>query len=1000
MEQEEASGQVQVYCWVNGRQEELDECVFTIEADERTLTTQVVHEEDSSSTDQRSYDFSHVFSGTSDLLEIYRKCGRTIENQVWAGESASLISYGARTTYKTTGLLGIGGNLRGDLRKDAQLQNFGLLGGILHGLYHKIQHANANSVVDESDDIHDQVYCIGISCWEMNADMGVRDLLQPSSMPTHEHQNHQSIMDHMTTIYAPTLQVANEIVLETREKSLNWISSSEDDQEDTPTYRPRSNQAHMILRLVLFNAKEEQVSSLHFVDIVGLSRSGGQMLPHSTTNENENLMSECRLEQDVLRLNTMLSELADNRNNPPPKTTIENDNLLCAACRPMLMGNNQTTFFACVNASKKNWYDSINTLRIMSRARSIPCHKSSRVHVSTCDELSMIPWTSSSRRNNREEHFASDEDPPAEAAGENDEIEEFRDNLNSFESKLDLNQHETDLAWASEQASLLNDFGLALESNSNAEELLKTTLETARLNAFEFELDLHHKARSNSELTTRLSPVSCFPTNPLDREEVTTGAGQEPEQRMMMDDDHLLTSDLEPHHETGSISENSLSSDSQVSSAWLEGFASRKKQLLGGSLAESQRSMQSCLPTPTKKMTNNNAGKVTTVDPIKITETKLLRANYHTLLNLVKTQDRRYSELESHVATLESARVERELEHELALDNFRLATLDAQSKLRHVTHMSLYAPDFEQYERQIQTLSRLVRTLESEQVRLVLDKSDWSNANSTSDSDWSKSNSKSKSDWSKSKSNNSKSKSKNSKSKIEQLQNQLEALAVTLNERTLQLAQVQRQERRVQISDRLLQDHARKTKRYQVQLEEQEQALVNCRLQLKAVEAERDQLRSDAREQHAKENDEKMARLTLEEELVQLKMFISTTQPEKSPPPPPKHLKHLYKQFPFLAQDDASSSSNNNNQEFGREKKIIQQLVHLATLSSHHQELLPLIQELSRESNARQNQARDFVSREQDYVHLLMDIASEKASLPESTLKDQIHQEFASLRGV
>jgi len=299
-------------------------------------------------TQLRRYNVSSAFN-TSEETQ-----GRSLKDNVakpalewlWDGFNACIMAYGQTGMGKTQALFGEDGVC------DVTLQS----------LFNKIN-ASKESAAN---------YTVGISYWDLH-DNNVVDVLPFET---------QKSSTKFCTVQVPGASYAHRLLREGRSRSINWSEN-----------QANSNEAHSFVRVVLHDAKNSRVSTLHIVDLVGCQSLSKDVRGHPAGTAAEALSRKVA-NQQLLVLSRVISELASAKTaKEEGKVMSSRASKLTQILSPLLGGNCKTYVIATVSDSTHNYLDTVNTMRLMQRACSIQtaCMRTFEVEV---EDLKLTPLES------------------------------------------------------------------------------------------------------------------------------------------------------------------------------------------------------------------------------------------------------------------------------------------------------------------------------------------------------------------------------------------------------------------------------------------------------------------------------------------------------------------------------------------------------------------------------------------------------------------------------
>eukprot|EP00898_Chlorokybus_atmophyticus_P005064 jgi/Chlat1/5559/Chrsp369S08997 len=317
----------------------------------------------------RRFKLPNCLGPSSTQEDVYTSVGKPALDWVWSGFNAAVVAFGQTGTGKTHTLYGVN---HGE-------PNAGLVSRCLSALFTR------TSAVEGT-------YSIGLCCWELRG-AAVVDLLSPSTDINAAHK---------TTSPRPVCVTSSLQALEALAKaqraSLNWTQKC----SGMPS-TPLPNRAHMFTQVMLYSHEHRRVSSLHVVDLVGFqplsarhtspwqapeASAGGTALAMQTERDRR-LAS-----QQLLGFTRLISEMSQRCGSQKPSSTAPlvtgRDSALAQQIGTLLAGNCKTHLLATVSFKEADYLDTVNTLRMLSRARPIytPCMQTQNVSLAS---LNLLP---------------------------------------------------------------------------------------------------------------------------------------------------------------------------------------------------------------------------------------------------------------------------------------------------------------------------------------------------------------------------------------------------------------------------------------------------------------------------------------------------------------------------------------------------------------------------------------------------------------------------------
>ncbi|GAQ79779.1 hypothetical kinesin-like protein [Klebsormidium nitens] len=301
----------------------------------------------------RTFSCTQAFPPGASQLGFCAQVGAPIIDWLWDGFNALLLGYGQTGTGKSHSLFG------GSSYGPASEQD-GLMHHILSTLLERSKKTESGSCT------------VGLQCWEVRGEKTV-DLLRgdkASAIGTTD----------VTAVLIETPVDVTSVLSHCRRASVNW-----QDRKGDAGARPLPNRAHAFVRVTLTRGPESHVSTLTVVDPAGFPSVTSQAPPTSQTSESTFSDIDRKTARDNQRsltaLARLLSEVSQHcedaaRGKPQPsrlltgpRTTLTNQLV------PSLTANCKTFLLATISPSADSYLDSVNTLRVATRARAIvtPC---------------------------------------------------------------------------------------------------------------------------------------------------------------------------------------------------------------------------------------------------------------------------------------------------------------------------------------------------------------------------------------------------------------------------------------------------------------------------------------------------------------------------------------------------------------------------------------------------------------------------------------------------
>lgn len=174
----------------------------------------------------------------------------------------------------------------------------------------------------------------------------------------------------LTAVQVNSVEEAETLFAAAREMSENWRTNAEGGFESL------HNRGHFFVRLMLYEAREKRLSSLHIVDLAGTlpSNLGADMRAKLGSDEQ---LTACRMGLNQFR--SMVWELSKSDGSAPVDllaVTSTRKSKLAQFMAPVLAGNCRTYLLACVREDS-TFADACKTLELSVQAGKIctPCMK-------------------------------------------------------------------------------------------------------------------------------------------------------------------------------------------------------------------------------------------------------------------------------------------------------------------------------------------------------------------------------------------------------------------------------------------------------------------------------------------------------------------------------------------------------------------------------------------------------------------------------------------------
>lgn len=213
-------------------------------------------------------------------------------------------------------------------------------------------------------------YTLAVSIWELVHSQSdhcevVTDLLRVSDA-----KPLPGTAGDLTTVQVNTVEEANMLFAAAREMSENWRTNAEN------SFEPLHNRGHFFIRLLLHEAGEQRVSSLHLIDLAGTLPSNISADLRGKLGSDEQLTA-CRMGLNQFR--SMIWELAKSDGSGTVDLTAvisTRKSKLAQFLAPVLAGNCRTYLISCIREDS-SFADACKTLELSVQAGKIctPCMK-------------------------------------------------------------------------------------------------------------------------------------------------------------------------------------------------------------------------------------------------------------------------------------------------------------------------------------------------------------------------------------------------------------------------------------------------------------------------------------------------------------------------------------------------------------------------------------------------------------------------------------------------
>ncbi|PRP88240.1 viral A-type inclusion protein [Planoprotostelium fungivorum] len=605
---------------------------------------------------ERKYPFATTFGSEASNDDVFQSLNEGICRWLKDGYNVNLITVGYSGTGKTHTLYGTSSEA-----------------GLIHQLIKYIMQS-----LDESN------YRFGLSCWDVGREEAY-DLLTTDE----EHNPFPlSISEDASTVEIQSPSGFEHMMSLVKKRSPNW-------KEDGL----RPNIFHNFLRLVIYKRSDGSVSTLHAIDLIGLTTKGSEASTYKNLSRDNKWIS-----QDVLCLTRIITDMSTRE---PTRGHSTGDSRMADYLGP-IMQCGKNWMVGCISPMDVDHTDTTSTLRLLSRCAAAR---------SRCDILSGIP---SDRI-----HFASFYDKMDDKAKE----ERARDEKTEGEREsmiqpIDPNQTRH-ISFMGDDRFLFYDREQS-ESMGGSDEYHEDDFIDAGVEEIEAELNTfltNREERRNNSMRS-----DSYPSQGDEAEEV-----EEKRRRVKDKEDHRS---IEPSQRARkSIKElfnrqsASPSMDSQLDSQRKpprrEELTSMLDQLrrevaveLGQSmLNESHQMTTSAINRTFRSSTHDHIGSIVG-DPhfsrkVLETEIDLLKRNYQTALNVIKEEENTKAAYEEVIEEVKLEMEELRLEHEVKAEMMTL-----RNKLKRLEEGSNYSDVFSLYEMEQERLQAEIMHLRNDNQKL------------------------------------------------------------------------------------------------------------------------------------------------------------------------------------------------------------------------------------------------------------------------------------------
>ncbi|CAD7695446.1 unnamed protein product [Ostreobium quekettii] len=297
----------------------------------------------------RRYSIPNFLEAGSDGRDVSRCLGQNVMAWLLEGFNATIVAFGQSGTGKTRALLGSPNSL---------------LAWILQSLFRRASVGESmtialslwevfrDQVVDligEDQWSGRQVPCAGTGSWPPSIPLGAAGF---------------------KSVLVNSFEEALRVILMTRIRSRNWRWEARESR-----WVGLLNRSHAFVRVSIFGEASGRLSVLHLVDLAG-SRSLSAQGPSACYSYPDTLGEEERekrlLSKQFLAINRIISSLSQKDSNRSADYMVSGREFnITRMLAPILAGNSKVYLLATVSSDPEHFLDTVNTLRIATRAQSI-----------------------------------------------------------------------------------------------------------------------------------------------------------------------------------------------------------------------------------------------------------------------------------------------------------------------------------------------------------------------------------------------------------------------------------------------------------------------------------------------------------------------------------------------------------------------------------------------------------------------------------------------------
>ncbi|GMH42482.1 hypothetical protein BSKO_10401 [Bryopsis sp. KO-2023] len=309
----------------------------------------------------RRYPITNLIGDGENAESVFENIGKEPLEWLIEGFNATILTMGKSNTGKSITLFGHG------LTSASQP---GLVVTIVKKLLKSIGNGSPQG---EGQNEVPETHCLGLSVWEVLQDTP-KDLLAPDGKDSTQKGTWPATLPLVSAEFA-CVQVKSmaevlSVIGEGKQRSSNWGWD-----ELSQDWICLPGEAHVFVRIVLFNRETGVISALHIVDLIG-SRSLSSQGPAAAFDQIDSLGAEARgrrlVSRQLLALNKIISDLAQKENKRAVDCVVSGREFrLTRLLAPLIAGNCRTFVLALVSGDPDDYLDTINTLRIATRAQTI-----------------------------------------------------------------------------------------------------------------------------------------------------------------------------------------------------------------------------------------------------------------------------------------------------------------------------------------------------------------------------------------------------------------------------------------------------------------------------------------------------------------------------------------------------------------------------------------------------------------------------------------------------